>query len=566
MTIDLGYAWRELPSGEELAFVDVPGHERFATNMLAGVGPVPAVLLVVAADGGWAAQTEEHVRALDALGVSNGLIAVTRSDLADPGLAMREAESRLIGTSLEGTPALAVSGANGLGLPALCEALDELVARLPAPDPGDRIRFWIDRSFTMHGSGTIVTGTLGSGTLHRGDVLLLRDRPVTVRALQSQGRPVEQISGTARVAINLRGIARKEARRGDSLLTEGAWLPTTIVDVRTSATELPKQIVAHIGSAAVPATVRPLSRGYDGGYRVVRLTLAGRLPLKVGDRLLLRDPGRRLILGGASVLDPAPPPLRRRGAARARASELDGDTGVPNLESELSRRGVASLALLQAIGVATPESLPKSARVAGSWMIHRNAWDEWLRRLDKRLGTPARGMLVDSGVGRDELVRTLELPDSRLLTLLLASRPDLEEVQGRVRPLGQTVALRPDVEAAVDELITDLHRHPFSAPDQPALADRGLGPHELGAAAATGRVLLLPGLVVLLPSAPAEAVDRLLRLEQPFTLSGARQALGTTRRVAVPLLEYLDGLRLTERVGTDLRQVRSHGAKTPVRQ
>jgi selenocysteine-specific elongation factor len=414
----------------------------------------------------------------------------------------------------------------------------------------------------LHGSGTIVTGTLGSGTVRRGDVLLLRDRPVTVRALQCQGRPVEQISGTARVALNLRGIARTEAHRGDSLLTQGAWLPTTIVDVRTSATELPAQIVAHIGSAAVPATVRPLTREYDGDNRIVRLTFATRLPLKVGDRLLLRDPGRRLILGGASVLDPAPPPLRRRGAARARTSDLDHDTGVPNLESELSRRGVASVSLLRAIGVTIPEPLPKSALVAGSWMVYRTIWDEWIRRLDKTLGAPSRGMLVDSGVGRDELVRTLELPDARLLNLLLASRPDLEEVQGRVRRLGQTAALRPDIDAAVDELITDLHRRPFSAPDQPALAGRGLGPHELGAAAATGRVLLLPGLVVLLPSAPAEAVDRLLRLPQPFTLSGA---LGTTRRVAVPLLEYLDGLRLTERVGSDLRQVRSHGAKTPVR-
>src|SRR5580700_8504700 len=146
MTIDLGYAWTTLPTGEEIAFVDVPGHERFTTNMLAGVGPVPAVLLVIAADEGWMAQTDEHVRALDALGVRHGLVAVTRSDLADPNAAIEQAREWLSSTSLSGIPAVSVSGATGAGMGALNAALGVLVRSLPPADPDARVRLWVDRS------------------------------------------------------------------------------------------------------------------------------------------------------------------------------------------------------------------------------------------------------------------------------------------------------------------------------------------------------------------------------------------------------------------------------------
>ena len=156
-------------SGEVIAFVDVPGHERFTTNMLAGVGPVPAVLLVIAADEGWAAQTDEHVRALDALGVRHGLVAVTRSDLADPTAAIDQAREMLAATTLAGIPAVSVSGETGAGMDELRTALDALVRSLPPSDPDARVRLWVDRSFTVRGSGTVVTGTLMAGTLRRGD-------------------------------------------------------------------------------------------------------------------------------------------------------------------------------------------------------------------------------------------------------------------------------------------------------------------------------------------------------------------------------------------------------------
>ena len=173
LTIDLGFAWMTLPSGQQVAFVDVPGHERFVPNMLAGVGAVPAVLFTVAADEGWMPQSEEHLAAVHALGMTHGLLAVTRSDLADPADARRQALARLAASSLGEVEAVAVSARTGLGLPALRDALDRLAARLAPPDPAAPVRLWVDRAFRIRGSGTVVTGTLPAGTIAAKQELLL---------------------------------------------------------------------------------------------------------------------------------------------------------------------------------------------------------------------------------------------------------------------------------------------------------------------------------------------------------------------------------------------------------
>ena len=559
MTIDLGFAWTTLPSGEQIAFVDVPGHERFTTNMLAGVGPVPAVLLVIAADEGWRAQTEEHVRALDALGVSHGLVAVTRSDLADPAAATEEARDRLAGTTIAGIPAVSVSGATGAGLDALRARLDALATALPPADPEARIRLWVDRSFTVRGSGTVVTGTLGAGTLHAGDVLELGDATVSVRALQCLGEPAQSVTAPARVAVNLRNVGHEDVRRGDVLLTPGAWRPTSVIDVRVGGGELPTHVVLHVGAAAVPAIVRRLEPAREKQTSVVRLILEAPLPLQVGDRVLLRDPGRRHVVGGATVLDPLPPPLRRRGAARARAASLAADLGKPDAGAEVRRRGAASRGMLSAIGVPVGDAPPPGVIFAGSWLVTETRWEEWRGALHAAIHRRPPELL-DAGVSHADLVRALHLDDPRLVTSLVRSCPDLEEVGGRVRRRGSAPALRSDLERAVTRLVGSLQDEPFAAPEQQGLVALGLGRRELGAAAAARAILLLPGDIALLPTAPGIAAERLRHLPQPFTISSARQALGTTRRVAVPLLEHLDRIGVTERVDGDLRRLRAPGA------
>ncbi|MFJ6956411.1 selenocysteine-specific translation elongation factor, partial [Micromonospora aurantiaca (nom. illeg.)] len=330
MTIDLGFAWTTLPSGGTLAFVDVPGHERFVPNMLAGIGPVPAALIVVAADEGWMPQSAEHLAALHALGVSYGLLAVTRADLADPGPAAARALAEIAATSLGAVEAVPVSAVTGAGLPELRAALDRLTARLPDPALDAPVRLWVDRAFTVRGSGTVVTGTLGGGRLRAGDELELAatGEAVRVRGLHSLGVARTDVEAVARAAVNLRGLPRDRVGRGDALLTPGRFGRTDLLDVRLSgdpAADLPATLTLHVGSAAVPARVRPL------GPDTVRLRLARPLPLLIGDRALLRDPGRHHVAGGVTVLDVDPPPLRRRGAAAARTAVLAGLDGRPDL-------------------------------------------------------------------------------------------------------------------------------------------------------------------------------------------------------------------------------------------
>ncbi|MBQ0981753.1 selenocysteine-specific translation elongation factor [Micromonospora sp. M61] len=546
MTIDLGFAWTTLPSGGTVAFVDVPGHERFVPNMLAGVGPVPAALIVVAADEGWMPQSAEHLAALDALGVAYGLVAVTRADLADPGPAMARARAEIAATSLGTVPAVAVSGLTGVGLPELRAALDRLAAGLPAPVVDDPVRLWVDRSFTVRGSGTVVTGTLGVGRLRVGDELELAgaDEPVRVRGLHSLGEARPEVTAVARVAVNLRGTPRDRLGRGDALLTPGRFHRTDLVDVRLTgdpAADLPATLTLHVGSAAVPVRVRPL------GVDTVRLRLARPLPLLVGDRALLRDPGRHHVTGGVRVLDVAPPPLARRGAAVTRAQVLAELDGRPDLAGELRRRRLVRAGALIRMGV--PVDAPP---VAGDWLADPAHWRRLGEQVTEEVARYAREHPLEPGMPVDALRQRLALPDRVLVEALV--RPPLRIHAGRVGAAGAD-ALPEPVARAVQRVRAEYGDRPFRAPEADRLVDLGLGPREIGAAVRAGALLRLADNVVLLPDALDDAVRVLAGLPQPFTLSAARQALDTTRRVAVPLLELLDRRGTTRRLPDDARIV-----------
>ncbi len=546
MTIDLGFAWATLPSGGTVAFVDVPGHERFVPNMLAGVGPAPAALLVVAADEGWMPQSAEHLAALHALGVSYGLLVVTRADLTDPGPALAQARAEITATSLGAVEAVAVSAVTGAGLPELRAALDRLAARLPAPAADAPVRLWVDRAFTIRGSGTVVTGTLGGGRLTVGDHLELADtgEPVRVRGLHCLGAPHDRVDAVARVAVNLRNVARDRLGRGDALLTPGRFRRTDLLDVRVAgdpAADLPATLTLHVGSAAVAARVRPL------GPDTVRLRLACPLPLLIGDRALLRDPGRHHVAGGVTVLDVAPPPLTRRGAAAARGEVLAGLDGRPDLAGELRRRALARRDDLTRMGVPVT-----AAPVAGQWLADPAHWRALVARLAAETARYAREYPLEPGAPVDVLRQRLDLPDRALVEALV--RPPLRVHAGRVTAEAPD-ALPDPVARAVARVRAEYGDRPFRAPEAYRLAELGLGPREIGAAVRVGALLRLAENVVLLPSAVDDAARVLARLPQPFTLSAARQALDTTRRVAVPLLELLDRRGVTRRLPDDARTV-----------
>jgi selenocysteine-specific elongation factor len=611
LTIDLGFAWMTLPGGERLAFVDVPGHERFVPNMLADVGPVPAVLLVVAADGGWMPQSAEHLAAIDAVGIRHGLLAVTRCDLADPGPATRQALEQVSRTSLGSVEAVAVSAVTGAGLGELRAALARLVASLPVPDAAAPVRLWVDRSFSIRGSGTVVTGTLPAGTVRAGQELLLTPsmRPARIRGIESLNEPVASVSGVARVALNLRGIPADVPARGMALVDAGRWTMTKLLDVRLScpaSVRLPPDITVHVGSARVLARLRPLycPGGNDppqtppalggkpfppnplgppapGGTHpprpplpgplgpLARLTLREPLPLHVGDRLLLRDPGSAgVTILGATVLDVSPPALVRRGAAAAAGRELAAWPDVPAAGDLLRRHGLLRASEVAAMGVTG--SLPPPVTASG-WLADPARWAELRRQLAELVAAHSRRDPLAIGLPPEAARAALRLPD-RALVEALARLPAPQDPTSQVlldggclrlgeprKPLqtqGPQPALPPHVVAGVRAVLADLAGAPFMAPEAGGLRELGLDGRAIGAAARAGLLLRVTEQIVLAPGAEAEAARALAGLPQPFTAAEARQALGTTRRVAIPLLEYLDRAGITQRLPDDRRRVR----------
>lgn len=550
LTLDLGFAWTRFDDGCTVAFIDVPGHERFVGNMLAGVGPVTAVLFVLAADQGWQAQSSEHRDALHALGVRHGIVAITRCDLADPAPVARHAREQLAGTGMADLPVCAVSGATGGGFAELRAELDALAHRLPRPEAETAARIWVDRSFTVRGTGTVVTGTLPTGSVRQGDRLLLHpmQRAVTVRGLQALGEDRVEVAAAARVAVNLRGAEHHEIRRGHALIASGRWWSTDTVDVRiagTPAAELPRELVAHAGAAALAARVRPL------GVDTARLQLHEPLPLVIGDRVVLRDPGQHRVAGSACVLDVSPPALRRRGAAQQRARTLETADGAPDAWAELRRRRVVRTADLRAMGVALPPELREET--AGPWLVDPQHRAERVERLAEHVSEHERRHPFSGGLAPEAVRQALDLPDQDLV-VDLAREAGVVFARGRLRTHDEVPQAAREVAERVCELLAE---RPFRSPTSGELVELGAGEAELAAAAREGLLVRLAPGVVLGPRAVEHATALLADLEQPFTPSQARQALDTSRRVVMPLLEHLSRRGCTRTLPDGTHRVRS---------
>ena len=336
LTIDLGFAHLQLPSGRELALVDVPGHVRFFRNMLAGVGAVDAALFVVAATEGWKPQSEEHLRILELLGITRAVVAITKVGIIDDDtrtLARLEVAERLDASALAGAEMVDVDVPAGIGLDDMRTALDRLAATTPTAVDVNRPRLWVDRSFVARGSGTVVTGTLAGGTLRVDDELeaagpgraASRRSRLRVRRLQVHGRSVGSIGPGHRVAVNVTGAAHDDLVRGDALVRPGEWHITRRVDVSLHVLDSldhavsrrgAYQLYAGSGEHAVRLRILGPAEIPAGADGLGRLHLPVGLALLPGDRFVLRESGRSETVGGGEVLDVDP----LLPAARARPS------------------------------------------------------------------------------------------------------------------------------------------------------------------------------------------------------------------------------------------------------
>ena len=527
LTIDLGFASMPLPSGRQIAFIDVPGHVRFLKNMLAGVSGVDACVFVVDVTEGWKPQSEEHLRILQLLGLRHGLVTLTKADEADDDLvelARLDVAEHVAGTFLADAPIVATDAVTGTGIDALVGALDRLLAVTPTAADRDRPRLWVDRAFPIKGSGTVVTGTLTGGRLTADEsvAVLPAGRSVRVRALQSLHQQCDQIGPGNRVAVNIVGAGHREVARGDAVVRAEQWHATDRFDAELSVlASLDHPVtrrgayVAYIGSGEHPVQLRVLGPAAiePGRTGLVRLHLPLRLPLCMGDRFILRESGRMETVGGGEVLDVEPV----LPAARARP-----DRSVERIIAERGRIDAERLARLT--GTARPPDL-------GRWAVAPEHLERTRRRLTEAVASA--GPLGLDLAGLDDFERAV-----------INTIDGISASEGRARAAGSEdpLAGHPFVKAA--------EAAPFTPP-----APGGVPNAELRLLVRQGRLVESGGIhfATTAIDEAAQVVARLLA-DQPegVTVAEVRDAWGTTRKYALALLSRLDTTGVTRRRG-DLR-------------
>ncbi|MFL5791407.1 MAG: selenocysteine-specific translation elongation factor [Actinomycetota bacterium] len=568
LTIDLGYAWTTLPSGRDVGFVDVPGHERFIRNMLAGVGPVRLVLFVVAADEGWKPQTEEHLQILDVLGIAGGVIALTKTDLVDAdgvALATEEVRDRVEGTVLADAPIVPVSARTGDGLPDLIAALDRLVLGAPAPEEA-RTRLFVDRVFSITGAGTVVTGTLTGGCLRVDEEVTLEPGGVRarVRSLQTHKRARVEACHVTRVAVNLAGVERAPLRRGVVLTEPRAFRPTSSIDaiVRPvrDVDRIPERgaFLLHHGAAETSAKIRVLERLPDGAL-LVRVRTDEALVVDVGDRFVVWEAGRRRVVGGGIALDPAPPRAAtpRHVAFLARRAATDD-------RAERARLAIEEAGAIRAAELELAIGTTQVANSIDGWLVADDLAEDVAAAVAASLETFHREQPLAEGapldVARRAVLDAVRAHGTRaepgiadaMLDNLVADGVIVRDAT-TVRSATHTVQLtehEPELDALVDAISGEDEATP---PTVKQLVASGFDPALIEAAGRSGRVVRLSSDLVVTPAVLAHATQVARdHAADGMTVSVLREALGTSRKYAVPLAEYLDATGITRRHG-DLR-------------
>ncbi|MEM7323163.1 MAG: selenocysteine-specific translation elongation factor [Actinomycetota bacterium] len=522
LTIDLGFANTVLPSGADLSFIDVPGHIRFLRNMLSGVGAVDGCLFVVSAVEGWKPQSEEHLRILNLLGLTRGVIALTKVDLVDDDLfelAKMDVEEHVEGTFLESADIVGVSATEAIGIDELRAALDRVVASVDRSGDRGTPRLWVDRSFAPAGAGTVVTGTLTGGPMAVGEELELAPgaRSVRIRGLQTHHNDVSKVAAGNRVAVNVTGIGHAEVARGDALIDAAAWHHTTIVDAELTVLESLEHPVtrrgayaAYIGSGEFPSRLRVLQsdRIEPGDTGAVRLYLNRPIPLLPGDRFILRESGREETVGGGQILDVDP---------QLPASRAVPDRSIERLVNERGWVEAAHLAKLTGTVIAP---------TIGRWVVDPEVLEE----------------------ARDEVLAAIEGADA--LGLDVATLTDRQRALLDTIEEVQVVAGRATIGEVADPLadhpwVKALEAEPFAPPGADGV-DRG----ELRELVRRGTVIESDG--VYFAKSSIDRATALLRdalQEKPggVTVAEIRDVFGTTRKYALPLLAYFDGNGITRR-------------------
>ncbi len=537
LTIDLGFATTTLPSGRALSLVDVPGHIRFLRNMLSGVGAVDGCLFVVAATEGWKPQSEEHLRILDMLGLSVGVVALTKVDLVDDELrelAQLDVEEHVAGTFLDGADIVAVAagdGPDGRGMSELRTALDALAADAETKVADGIPRLWVDRAFAPPGVGTVVTGTLTGGPIAVGDELAVSSAAskadsVRIRGIQNHHRDLDVVEAGNRVALNLVGVSHHDMARGDVLVPEAAWHHTAMVDAELTVLDgLDHPVTrrgayaAYIGSGEFPCRLRVLAdTDAEAGAELpteiapgttanVRLYLSRAVPLQPGDGFILRESGRHETVGGGRILDVDP----LLPATRARPDDT--------VERVVAERGWIDVDDLRRLTGSSREP------TVGRWVVNDDAL--------VALRTEVETLVTDAGpLGLD----LASLNERQRVVLDSVDTIRIEQGRAVIGPAVDPLADHPWVAALASD--------PFAPPGSDGV-DRG----EIRELVRRGLVIEQDG-VYFARSAVDKAREELrtaFEAAEGLTVAEIRDLLGTTRKYVLALLAHLDGNGMTRR-------------------
>ena len=581
MTVDLGFAWMTLPSGREVSIVDVPGHERFIKNMLAGVGAIDLALLIVAADESVMPQTREHLAILDILRIRRGLVVITKSDLVDEELVelvKAEVEDVLEATSFAGCPMVAVSAYTGDGLEELKSAIDNILDDTDVRLDLGRPRLPIDRSFTVSGFGTVVTGTLIDGSMAVGQQVELSPSGVQarIRGLQSHQSRLDASAPGVRLALNLSGVSREDVLRGE-VLTNPGWLRATrrfdahlrMVRGAPHALKHNEGVTFHLFTSETTARVRLLDadRLQPGGEGWVQVLLDEPVPMVKGDFFVLRS--SEDTLGGGQIADPTP---RRR----HRRFDLDVLERLTTLDAGASEDVIITLAdqlgpcdvrtLSQRSNLSEAEVLARLSELiepgevvalgelgapADAMVYSRRGWDIVRNQAQVALQTYHNQYPLRKGAPPQQLRSRLNLPQSVYVRAAarLADEGVAIEDGGLIRAPDHAVELSDKQQADVANYLEALAAEPWSPP-----TDRPIDPEVLSYLQDRGDVIKVNDSVVFTTAAYEDMAGRIvqhLQTNGSVTVADARTIFGTSRKYVLPLLEYLDQQRITRRVGDE---------------
>ena len=586
ITIDLGFAFLEEP-GLTVEIVDVPGHERFVKNMLAGVGGIDLAMLVIAADEGVMPQTREHLAICSLLHIKAGLIALTKADLveADWLELVREDVARAVqDTFLEGAPILPVSAKTGQGLDGLRAALRGLAESVPLRGTDQLPRLPIDRVFTVKGFGTVVTGTLTAGALAVDDRVEVypRSTEAKIRGLQAHGHAVASAQAGQRTAVNLQGLERAAIARGDVVGLPGTLVSTLLVDGSLELwKDAPRAIKSrtrvrfHVGTSEIMARALLLDRPElaPGETAFARFRLEAPLVARPGDRFVVRSYSPVVTIGGGTLLDVDPPRFKRKAPALVAHLTLL-ETGSPEavLEEHVRHVGAAGVRLATLAG-RVPfgpqrlrgllDALQPAGRVVAvdrDWFIHPDSFARLRTRVVEALAAFHRTNPLKPGMSREELRGRAGGADERVFAFLLSSlgaEGTVKTERDKVRLASHEVRLSPEQQRIVDRLEDDFLKAEAAPPSAgEALGKAGLDgddEHELF------QVLVQAGKLVRVKESlffHTRALDAiqtklvaLLRERKEIGPGDIKDLLGISRKYAIPLLEFFDQRRVTARVG-----------------